>query len=439
MPNQSEEEMAGNVLTFLPSLSSNTYKRSVPSAKPCKCTVEGCGKVISRPRELLTHIQKVHKLRHLFWCEKCDVFYVRPSDLQRHGLYVHGIPEWTTALSTKVYALSVEPPPFNSKSYFQGLGVAERLSAPYPKVPKKRRACVPISPPGKRVKLSEVPTGVFTTPPPVVAIQLSPMSVYTQTCLDTPSQVSKPLTLEGWEEMCNTQAKDILLLRNKVVKLETTVNDLTEDSEQVCTELSKFRDKCVKLEEALRVAKGEVIAANSDAQNIQSELLASKKNVIDCGVAALESEKLIRKEQERLGSCKVEVLTLRKSNEDGKRALEVARNENFMLRKKVTPIVQEIPDQTLTAASSVGQVHMVGMEERMKAADAMVVALAVVYVKSVFDILYLAIERSAALPDVEGKFTAKFLVDECHFVLYNQDRKARVGFIPYRFRFENKI
>ena len=82
MPNQSEEEMAGNVLTFLPSLSSNTYKRSVPSAKPCKCTVEGCGKVISRPRELLTHIQKVHKLRHLFWCEKCDVFYVRPSDLR---------------------------------------------------------------------------------------------------------------------------------------------------------------------------------------------------------------------------------------------------------------------------------------------------------------------------------------------------------------------
>jgi hypothetical protein len=110
-----------------------------------------------------------------------------------------------------------------------------------------------------------------------------------------------------------------------------------------------------------------------------------------------------------------------------------------MLRKKVTPIVQEIPDQTLTAAPSVGEVHMVGMEERMKAANNMVVALAVEYVKSVFDILYLAIERSAALPDVEGKFTAKFLVDECHFVLYNQDRKARVGYIPYRFRFENKI
>ena len=159
----------------------------------------------------------------------------------------------------------------------------------------------------------------------------------------------------------------------------------------------------------------------------------------DLGVAALESEKVIRKEQERLGSCKVEVLALRKTNENVKRALEVARNENFMLRKRVTPIVQEIPDQTLTAASSVGQVHMVGMEERMKAADAMVVALAVVYVKSVFDILYLAIERSAALPDVEGKFTAKFLVDECHFMLYNEDRKAEVGFTPHRFRFENKI
>ena len=141
MPNQSEEVMAQNLLKIAEaksaSLSSSTYKRSVPSALPCTCTVEGCGKVISRPRELLAHIQKVHKLRHLFWCNKCDVFYSRPSDLERHGLYVHGIPEWSTSLSTKVYASAGKPPPFNAKPYFQGLGIAERLSAPYPKVPKK--------------------------------------------------------------------------------------------------------------------------------------------------------------------------------------------------------------------------------------------------------------------------------------------------------------
>ena len=60
----------------------------------------------------------------------------------------------------------------------------------------------------KRVKLSEVPTGISTTPPPMVVIQLSPVSVYTETCLDTPSQVSSEVT--DWEAMSNTQALVIL-------------------------------------------------------------------------------------------------------------------------------------------------------------------------------------------------------------------------------------
>ena len=141
MPNQSEDLMAQNLLKIeeakSASLTSSIYKRGVPSALPCICPLEDCGRVISRPRELLSHIQSIHKQRHMFWCCKCELFFPRPSDLERHGLYLHQIPEWSTkSLSTKVYTLVDNPPPFNSKKYFQGLTKADRVSAPYPKVVK---------------------------------------------------------------------------------------------------------------------------------------------------------------------------------------------------------------------------------------------------------------------------------------------------------------
>jgi hypothetical protein len=189
----------------------------------------------------------------------------------------------------------------------------------------------------------------------------------------------------------------------------------------------------------LRVAKSEATIVNSEAQITQSELLASKKDVSDAGVAALKAEKRIEREQENLGSWKEKVLTLRKSHEKVRKALEVSQNENFMLRRKITPLVQEVPVTTLTNAASVGKIHMVGMEERVKSIEAMAKDFALGYVHEVFDVLYCAIERSSALPEVDVKFTAKFLVDECYFLLYSQVRKAKVGFMPYKFRFENKM
>ena len=105
----------------------------------------------------------------MFWCYQCDLFFPRPSDLERHGFYVHQIPEWSTkSLSTKVYTLGHNPPSFNSKKYFQGLTKADRASAPYPKVAKKRRASIVFRNDEKKVKLSGTPTGVPTAPTLVV-------------------------------------------------------------------------------------------------------------------------------------------------------------------------------------------------------------------------------------------------------------------------------
>ena len=121
----------------LASLNSVAYKRGVPSALSCKCLLEDCGKVISRPRDLLMHIKAAHKLEHLWWCYACDLFFPRVSDLERHGFYVHQIPEWSnTSLTTKEYTLKEQPPRFNAKKYFQGLTKADKVTAPYTKVAK---------------------------------------------------------------------------------------------------------------------------------------------------------------------------------------------------------------------------------------------------------------------------------------------------------------
>ena len=71
-------------------LNSVAYKRGVPSALSCKCPLEDCGKIISRSRDLLTHIKTTHKLNHL--CE-CNLFFPPVSDMERHGFYVHKIPK----------------------------------------------------------------------------------------------------------------------------------------------------------------------------------------------------------------------------------------------------------------------------------------------------------------------------------------------------------
>ena len=157
----------------------------------------------------------------------------------------------------------------------------------------------------------------------MVAIQLPPVSVYTQTCFDTPSQVSHSLTATDWEEMYHAQTLVILETKNRIAELETEVSELTFDSDQVCTQLSIYKIKCEKLEEALRAANSEAVIVNSEAQITHSQLLASEK---DASAAAVKAEKLIKVGQENLGSWKDKVLTLRKSNEKARKALEVSQN-----------------------------------------------------------------------------------------------------------------
>ena len=131
------------------------------------------------------------------------------------------------------------------------------------------------------MKLSEVPTGISTTPPPVVAIQSPPVSVDTQPCLDTSSPVSLEVTekVPDWEAMYNTLAEDI-------IGYETKIAELTNDSENVCTQLSLSRAKCVKLEEALGAARSDAEIGKSEAQSMHMRLLASKNVVSDAAVVA---------------------------------------------------------------------------------------------------------------------------------------------------------
>ena len=173
MPNQGKDLMAQNSVKIeearSASLTFSVYKRGVPSALPCLCPLEDCKKVICRPRDLLSHIQSIHKLRHMFWCFQCDIFFPRPSDLERHGFYVHKIPEWTKSLSTKIYTLGHSPLPFNSKKYFQSLSKADKTSAPYPKVAKKQRGSIVGRNDEKKVALSGSPAGILTAPTTAVS------------------------------------------------------------------------------------------------------------------------------------------------------------------------------------------------------------------------------------------------------------------------------
>ena len=121
----------------LSKLNSCAYKRGVPSALSCICPLENCGKTISRPRDLLIHIRAVHKLEHMWYCEICESFSPRVSDLVRHDLYVHKVAEWSNSshFTTKEFSSSKERPlPFKAKEYQRGLTKAGRALAPYPKV-----------------------------------------------------------------------------------------------------------------------------------------------------------------------------------------------------------------------------------------------------------------------------------------------------------------
>ena len=184
MPNQGKDLMAQNSVKIeearSASLTSSIYKRGVPSALPCLCPLEDCGKVICRPRDLLSHIQSIHKLRHMFWCYQCDIFFPHPSDLERHGFYVHKIPEWTKSLSSKIYTLGHSPPPFNAKKYFQSLSKADKTSAPYPKVAKKRRGSIVSRNGEKKVALSGSPAEIPTASTHVVAKRSLPIPVDVQ-------------------------------------------------------------------------------------------------------------------------------------------------------------------------------------------------------------------------------------------------------------------
>ena len=190
MPNHGKDLLALNSVKIAEakasSLTSNAYKRGVLSALPCLCPFENCRRVICRPRELLTHIQNIHKERHMFWCTQCDTFFRRPGDFVRHRFYVHDVPEWSENLTTKVYTLTHNPVSFNAKTYFQKLSKAEKTATPYPKVAKKRRCPIISRNDGKKVALCGSTSGAPATPTHVVAKRSLPIPVDIQPDLGTP-------------------------------------------------------------------------------------------------------------------------------------------------------------------------------------------------------------------------------------------------------------
>ena len=194
MPNHGKDLLALNSVKIAEakasSLTSNAYKRGVLSALPCLCPFEDCRRVICRPRELLTHIQNIHKELHMFWCPRCDTFFRRPGDLVRHRFYVHKIPEWSENLTTKVYTLGHSPVAFNAKKHFQNLSKADKTSTPYPKVAKKRRGSIISRNGEKKVALSGSPAGIPTTPTHVVAKRSLPIPVDVQPDLGTPFELA---------------------------------------------------------------------------------------------------------------------------------------------------------------------------------------------------------------------------------------------------------
>ena len=128
---------------------------------------------------------------------------------------------------------------------------------------------------------------------------------------------------------------------------------------------------------------------------------------------------------------------MRRSHEKEKRALLASRNEVLILKKKIwkfDPLPQQAPAKTLFNA--LPKVHFVGMEERLRATEAWSMSVVRNAVTQVFDSLYCAIERSSSLPVADGQCTAKYLVDECYFLLHRRAREAKSGFVPIKFSFE---
>ena len=111
----------------------------------------------------------------MWYCEICESFSPRVNDLVRHDLYVHKVAEWSNSshFTRKEFSSSKERAlPFKAKEYQRGLTKAGRALAPYPKVPKKRRAeAAAATVVEKRIKLSE------ELAEPVVAIRSLPLPV----------------------------------------------------------------------------------------------------------------------------------------------------------------------------------------------------------------------------------------------------------------------
>jgi hypothetical protein len=299
------------------------------------------------------------------------------------------------------------------------------VSAPYPKVTKKRRASVSISNAEKRVKLSEAPIGAPTAPSPVVAIQSPLGSVDAPPCLDTSSSV----LLEVRDEVPDWWKASYNALAESVIESATKIADLTRDSEEVCTQLSLSRANCEKLEEALRVAQEDAELGKVEAQNMHMRLIASQNEVKRLNDDAKKATKCHLKGLERLVSKEEELLLLRKSHSKLTIDLAETRRQNLILKKKTevnNPLPQLVPAESLFKAHP--KVHIVGLEEKVNALEAQSLTVVHQAVSKVFDVLYCAIESSCGnVTDghtaVEERVTAKSIVDECYHIIF---RRARV-------------
>ena len=154
------------------------------------------------------------------------------------------------------------------------------------------------------------------------------------------SVIGSDRKVPDWEAMYNTLAEDI-------IGYETKIAELTNDSENVCTQLSLSRAKCEKLEEALGAARSDAEIGKSEAQSMHMRLLASKNEVQKLTVvsdAAVKAEKCHQKGRERLGSKSEELLQMRKSHEKAAKALVASCNEVLILKKiiwKFDPVPQQ--------------------------------------------------------------------------------------------------
>ena len=87
------------------------------------------------------------------------------------------------------------------------------------------------------------------------------------------------------------------------------------------------------------------------------------------------------------------------------------------------------------------KVHIVGLEEKVKALEAQSLTVVHQAVSKVFDVLYCAIESSRGnVTDghtaVEEQVTTKSIVDACYQVLFGRTREVKkAGFLPVKFAF----